>query len=73
MTSSRILLMSSSKFFTSKYAKILPIKINTAKIAYVTTAAKGGRIDGNSRKHIEDCIKRMKRAKYNFEEDVWQI
>ena len=56
--------MSSSEFLTSKYAKLLPLNLNTAKIAYITTAAKGGK----SRKHIDDCIERMKRAKYDFEE-----
>jgi len=59
--------MSSSHFLTSKYAKILPIKINTAKIAYITTAAKGS-ITGISRKKVEATIKRMKRAKYDVEE-----
>jgi len=59
-----LFLMSSSEFLTSKYAKLLPLNLNTAKIAYITTAAKGGK----SRKHIDDCIERMKRAKYDFEE-----
>jgi len=63
-TKPTLLLMSSGKFITSKFAKVLPLKLNTAKIAYITTAAKGG----HSRKHIDDCIKRMKRAKYDFEE-----
>lgn len=62
-----LLLMSSGKFITSKFAKLLPLKINTAKIAYITTAAKGS-ITGISRKKVDASIKRMKRAKYDVEE-----
>ncbi len=62
-----LLLMSIGKFITSKFAKLLPLKINTAKIAYITTAGNGSKT-GVSRKYITDCIKRMKRAKYDVEE-----
>ncbi len=60
-----MLLMSSSKFFTSKKAVNLFSKpLTKAKIAYITTAANGEKDRG----HIERCIKRMKKARYNFEE-----